>query len=52
MPHHRRTCIALFALSALACALPAQAQDFPNHPIKVIVPQPPGGGCGTITLIG
>jgi len=20
------------------------AQDFPSHPIKVIVPQPPGGG--------
>ena len=22
----------------------AQAQDFPSHPVKVIVPQPPGGG--------
>ena len=29
----------------LAMALPfAQAADFPSHPLKVIVPQPPGGG--------
>jgi len=49
MLQHRRTrsapfALALLALSALAGALPARAQDFPSRPIKVIVPQPPGGG--------
>ena len=36
-----------FTAAALCASLPfaaAQAQDFPNRPIKVIVPQPPGGG--------
>jgi tripartite-type tricarboxylate transporter receptor subunit TctC len=32
------------AAALLLAGLPAVAQDFPNHPIKVIVPQPPGGG--------
>ena len=38
---------ALFAaaLSAVAGAAPAQAQDaYPSRVVKVIVPQPPGGG--------
>ncbi|HEY0823653.1 MAG TPA: tripartite tricarboxylate transporter substrate binding protein [Ramlibacter sp.] len=35
---------ALAAL-ALACAAPfAQAQGYPNKPVRIIVPQPPGGG--------
>ncbi len=36
-------CKALFAL-ALLCAFTVQAQDYPNRPIKIIVPNPPGGG--------
>lgn len=30
---------------------PAQAQDYPTHPVIVIVPQPPGGGTDIITRI-
>jgi tripartite-type tricarboxylate transporter receptor subunit TctC len=37
----------LLAASLVACALhgvvPAQAQNYPNHPIKVVVPFPAGG---------
>jgi tripartite-type tricarboxylate transporter receptor subunit TctC len=37
-----------FVMAALACALalgsPASAQDFPNKPIRIIVPFGPGGG--------
>ncbi len=38
----RRTLLTAFAL---ACMLPtAQAQSFPSKPVRIIVPQPPGGG--------
>ena len=32
------------AAAAAGLSLPARAQDYPNRPIKMIVPQPPGGG--------
>ena len=33
-----------FALACATIALPAAAQsDYPNHPIKWVVPYPPGG---------
>lgn len=39
---------ALAAL-ALACAAPlAQAQGYPNKAVRIIVPQPPGGGFDTV----
>ncbi|HEY4375153.1 MAG TPA: tripartite tricarboxylate transporter substrate binding protein [Burkholderiales bacterium] len=34
----------LAALALIACAGFTQAQDYPNHPLRVIVPFPPGGG--------
>jgi tripartite-type tricarboxylate transporter receptor subunit TctC len=32
----------------LATALPATAQDFPSRPVRIIVPQPPGGGFDSV----
>jgi len=34
----------LVAAVVLAAAMPALAQDYPNRPIRFIVPYPPGGG--------
>lgn len=34
--------------TALACVLPAFAQDYPNRPVRVVVPLPPGGAMDTI----
>ncbi len=38
-----RTMLIALAVTTLA-AVPALAQVFPNKPLKVVVPQPPGGG--------
>jgi tripartite-type tricarboxylate transporter receptor subunit TctC len=34
---------ALLALATLAAVMPARAQDYPNRPIRLLVPIPPGG---------
>ena len=36
----RRTALAAVML---LCALPSFAQEYPNHPIRIIVPTPAGG---------
>ncbi|AMN43185.1 Bug family tripartite tricarboxylate transporter substrate binding protein [Rhodoplanes sp. Z2-YC6860] len=36
------------ALIALACCLPAAADDYPTHPITLIIPFPAGGGVDTV----
>jgi tripartite-type tricarboxylate transporter receptor subunit TctC len=36
------------SLCLAGCALAAHAQTFPVRPIKVVVPQPPGGGFDTV----
>ncbi len=33
----------IFAVLALICAAPAPAQDYPNRPVRIIVPTPAGG---------
>ena len=33
----------IFAVLALICAAPAAAQDYPNRPVRIIVPTPAGG---------
>jgi tripartite-type tricarboxylate transporter receptor subunit TctC len=51
-PLLRRLC-PLFALVMALCALPAAAQDFPSHPIRIVVGFPPGGGVDLVArLIG
>ncbi len=43
----------LAALLIALCAVPARAQDYPTHPIKLIVGFPPGGGVDLVArLIG
>ena len=36
---------------ALACATPAQAQEFPSKPVKLIVPYAAGGGTDIVARI-
>ena len=40
-----------FVFSALGVGLTAQAQDFPNKPLRWIVPYPPGGGGDIVARI-
>ena len=42
---------ALVMGGALSFALPAGAQNFPDRPVKIIVPQPPGGGFDTVARL-
>ncbi len=55
-PQHRctiyltRLLAAAFALLS-ALAVTAQAQEFPNKPIKIVVPYPPGGASDTVSRV-
>jgi tripartite-type tricarboxylate transporter receptor subunit TctC len=40
---HRRVLMALATATALAAIAPAQAQSWPNKPVRIVVPFPPGG---------
>src|SRR5262245_25743753 len=42
---------AILFLFGLLAALPAAAQDWPNRPMRFIVPYPPGGGTDIIARI-
>ena len=41
----------LLALSLSFCAITAFAQAYPNKPVRLVVPYPPGGGTDTLGRI-
>ena len=43
-----RLLIASIFAACAAISTPLAAQDFPNRPLKLVVPQPPGGGFDTV----
>lgn len=53
MPHHqtrlaRRSLLAAAGLTAFASPSRAQTQDYPNRPIRIIVPFPAGGSADAV----
>jgi tripartite-type tricarboxylate transporter receptor subunit TctC len=44
-----KRCLMLGTAAVLAVPLAASAQDFPNRPIRLIVPFPPGGGTDLVS---
>lgn len=47
----RRQCAAGAVLGAIMLAAPAGANDFPDHPVKIVVPYPPGGPGDTVARV-
>jgi tripartite-type tricarboxylate transporter receptor subunit TctC len=47
----RTIAFVLHAVLALGLAAPASAQVYPDRPVKIIVPQPPGGGFDTVARV-
>jgi len=48
MPAFLRILQLSMLLASAAAILPAQGQAFPNHPVKIIVPYPAGGGADAV----
>ena len=44
----RAAAISLAAFALLGASFPLLAQDYPNKPIKLVVPYPPGGATDVI----
>ena len=43
----RRLVAIVFCVVAATATVPARAQNFPDHPVKIVVPYPPGGPSDT-----
>jgi len=41
----------LFAIAAMACGSLAHAQDYPNKPITIVLPAPPGGATDALARV-
>jgi tripartite-type tricarboxylate transporter receptor subunit TctC len=50
-PLSRRSALAFAALAALLPQAQAQPASYPSKPIRIIVPQPPGGGFDTVARL-
>ncbi len=51
-PGHRRRALAAGLCLALSIALPsAEAAQFPDHPVRIILPQPPGGAADRLARV-
>lgn len=43
--------VLLAVLWGFALSIPATAQNYPNHPVKIVVPYPPGGGTDVMARV-
>jgi tripartite-type tricarboxylate transporter receptor subunit TctC len=43
--------LALLLLGTVLALAPAEAQTYPDRPVRIIVPQPPGGGFDTVARV-
>jgi tripartite-type tricarboxylate transporter receptor subunit TctC len=47
----RCTLLLLVTAGAIGAPLPGHAQAYPEHPIRMVVPYPPGGGTDVIACV-